>query len=101
MFLYNFLFRFLLLELFLQVEDIIAFYPQTLKGVSLKTKDNLLHNHNTIITLKKSDHILVSDLYSILKFHKSSQLCSFPHISPSNPGPNQNSDFVYSCPALE
>ena len=65
MFVSIFSFLFLLVESFLQAEDITIFYPQTLQDISPKIKDNHLHNHNTIITLKKCITILVSDIQSI------------------------------------
>ena len=65
MFVSIFSFLFLLIESFLQVEDITIFYPQTLQDISPKITDNRLHNHNTVITLKIFITILVSDIQSI------------------------------------
>ena len=65
MFVCIFSFLFLLIESFLQVENITIFYPRTLQDVSPKITDNRLHNHNTVITLKLFITILVSDIQSI------------------------------------
>lgn len=65
MFVSIFSFLFLLIESFLQVEDITIFYPQTFQDISPKITDNRLHNHNTVITLKIFITILVSDIQSI------------------------------------